>query len=196
VTVPTQRELQAQERRKQLIETAFQLFAEKGMEKTSIRDIAGAAGVAQGLIYHYFHSKEDLLWAIVSQYNPVPEISAIFAGAADRPAHQVLPEAATKMLRLLSERSELQNLARIILREALIRPQMQYAVRLMQAVGIGFLTRYLDARIDVGELRPHNPDVTARMIIGSIIMLQLTGAPAEALVPQMIDTLLHGIESQ
>ena len=196
MSVPTQRDLQAQERRKQLIETAFQLFAEKGMEKTSIRDIAGAAGVAQGLIYHYFHSKEDLLWAIVSQYNPVPEISAIFAGAADRPARQVLPEAATKMLRLLSERSELQSLARIILREALIRPQMQYAVRLMQAVGIGFLTRYLDARITAGELRPHNPDVTARMMIGSIIMLQLTGAPAEALVPQVIDTLLHGVEAQ
>jgi AcrR family transcriptional regulator len=196
VTVPSQRELQAQERRKQLIETAFQLFAEKGMEKTSIRDIAGAAGVAQGLIYHYFHSKEDLLWAIVSQYNPVPEISAIFAGSADRPARQVLPEAATKMLRLLSERSELQNLARIILREALIRPQMQYAVRLMQAVGIGFLTRYLDARIAAGELRPHNPDVTARMMIGSIIMLQLTGAPAEALVPQVIDTLLRGVEAE
>ena len=165
------------------------------MENTSIKDIAAEANVAQGLIYHYFDSKEDLLWAIISQYNPIPEISAMFAGVADRPAREVLPEAATNMLQLLSERSDLQNLARIVVREALIRPQMQYAIRLMQAVGIGFLTRYLDARIAAGELRPHNPDVTARMMIGAVAMLYLTGAPAESLIPQVVDTLLLGIEA-
>ena len=193
---PNQRELQAQERRKQLIDTACRLFAEKGMENTSIKDIAAEANVAQGLIYHYFDSKEDLLWAIISQYNPVPEISAMFAGVADRPAREVLPEVATNMLQLLSERSDLQNLARIVVREALIRPQMQYAIRLMQAVGIGFLTRYLDARIAAGELRPHNPDVTARMMIGAVAMLHLTGAPGESLIPQVVDTLLRGIDAR
>jgi AcrR family transcriptional regulator len=193
---PKQRELQAQERRLQLIDTACRLFAEKGMENTSIKDIAADANVAQGLIYHYFDSKEDLLWAIISQYNPVPEISAMFAGVADRTAREVLPEVATNMLQLLSARSDLQNLARIVVREALIRPQMQYAIRLMQAVGIGFLTRYLDARIAAGELRPHNPDVTAHMMIGAVGMLHLTGAPAESLIPQVIDTLLQGIEAR
>jgi AcrR family transcriptional regulator len=192
VTTPNQRELQAQERRKQLIEVAFKLFAEKGMENTSIKDIATEASVAQGLIYHYFRSKDDLFWAIISQYNPVPEVSAIFASAADRPAREVLPEVATKMLSLLSERSELQNMARIVVREALVRPEIQHALRLIQAVGMGFLTRYLDARIAAGELRPHNPDVTARMLVGSIIVLHLTGSPPNA-VAEMVETLLRGI---
>src|SRR5215469_16754368 len=181
VTGLKQRELQAQERRKQLIEVAARLFAEQGMENTSIKVIAEEAGVAQGLLYHYFRSKEDLLWAIISQYNPIPEIAAIFANAGDRPAREVLPEAAYKALDLVATRVDLQNLARIVLREALIRPEMQHAFRLMQALGIGFLTRYLEARIAAGELRPHNPDVTARMMIGAVGMLHLTGAPAESL---------------
>jgi AcrR family transcriptional regulator len=194
VTGLKQRELQAQERRKQLIEVASRLFAEKGMENTSIKDISTEAGVAQGLIYHYFRSKEDLLWAIISQYNPISEIAAIFADAGDRPARKVLPEAAYKALDLVSTRSDLQNLVRIVLREALIRPEMQHAFRLMQALGIGFLTRYLEARIAAGELRPHNPDVTARMVIGSIALLHLTGAASESLVPEVVESLLQGIE--
>ncbi|PWT73544.1 MAG: hypothetical protein C5B60_08050 [Chloroflexi bacterium] len=189
-----QRELQAQERRKQLIEIAARLFAEQGMENTSIKDISTEAGVAQGLIYHYFRSKEDLLWAIISQYNPIPELAAIFADAGDRPAREVLPAAAYKALDLVSSRPDLQNLARIVLRESLIRPEMQHVLRLMQALGIGFLTRYLDARIAAGELRPHNPDVTARMIVGSVALLHLTGAPSESQVSEVVESLLSGIE--
>jgi hypothetical protein len=71
---------------------------------------------------------------------------------------------------------------------------MQHAFRLMQALGIGFLTRYLDARIAAGELRPHNPDVTARMVIGSIALLHLTGAASESLVPEVVESLMQGIE--
>jgi len=54
MTSPTRRELQAQERRNQLIDAALALFAEKGLDNTTIKDLAARVGVAQGLIYHYF----------------------------------------------------------------------------------------------------------------------------------------------
>src|SRR5579871_543324 len=50
----TRRTQQAEERREQLIDTALRVFAEKGWDATSIPDLARAAGVAQGLMYHYF----------------------------------------------------------------------------------------------------------------------------------------------
>lgn len=190
VSTPTRRELQAQERRNQLIETALALFAEKGTENTTIKDIAEAAGVAQGLLYHYYRSKDDLLWAIVGKYNPVLEMSQIFSTAADRPARDVLREVATRAYTLLTERA---GVARVVLREALVRPDIQQAFRMAQAIALGVIARYLEARIAAGELRPHNPDVSARMLIGSVLAFYITGAPAEPFLEEMVNNLLNGI---
>jgi AcrR family transcriptional regulator len=193
MNTPTQRDVQAQERRNQLIDTALKLFAEKGVEHTTVKDIATAADVAQGLIYHYFKSKDDLLWAIIGREELLPEISSIFASAAERPAREVLVEVATRVHQLLTERQDLQAVARVVLREALIRPEMQQAIKTLQVIGLGLLTRYLDARIAVGELRPHNPEVTARMLAGAIVTLYLSTAPAEPFIAEMVETLLRGI---
>jgi AcrR family transcriptional regulator len=46
--------------RARIREAALRLFAERGVEATSIRDIARAAGVSGGLVRHHFGSKEDL----------------------------------------------------------------------------------------------------------------------------------------
>lgn len=48
-----------------IMEAALELFASKGFSRTSISDIAKAAGISKGLMYNYFESKEQLLHAIV-----------------------------------------------------------------------------------------------------------------------------------
>lgn len=50
--------------RQQIIDAAFELFAETGYQKTSIAAISKKAGISKGLIYHYFESKEDVLIGI------------------------------------------------------------------------------------------------------------------------------------
>lgn len=52
------------ERRKQILGAAVKAFAEKGFHATRVSDVARRAGVAYGLIYHYFSSKDDLLESI------------------------------------------------------------------------------------------------------------------------------------
>lgn len=54
-------------RRQEIIEIATGLFTARGISKTSISDIAEAVGVAKGLVYYYFTSKEDLVQCIVKQ---------------------------------------------------------------------------------------------------------------------------------
>lgn len=51
---------QGEERRRQLVECAARLFAERGYAETRIKDIVDAAGVAKGLFYWYFENKEAL----------------------------------------------------------------------------------------------------------------------------------------
>lgn len=57
-----------EERKQEILNTAMRLFYEKGYEKTSIADIAKTIGVAQGLCYRYFSSKEALFDSAVEQY--------------------------------------------------------------------------------------------------------------------------------
>ncbi len=51
----------ARDRRKQILKAAVEVFAERGFHRTRVGDIAKRAGVAYGLIYHYFDSKDDVL---------------------------------------------------------------------------------------------------------------------------------------
>ena len=51
-------------RRRQVLTVASELFAKKGFEATSIRDIATAAGMMSGSLYYHFTSKEDLYIAV------------------------------------------------------------------------------------------------------------------------------------
>lgn len=56
------------ERLTEFLDTAQQLFFQKGYEKTSVNDIIEKMGVAKGTFYHYFKSKKDLLDKLVKGY--------------------------------------------------------------------------------------------------------------------------------
>lgn len=55
-------------RRQELLDVAMELFTQHGYEETSMGDIAKAAGVAQGLCYRYFDSKQKLFQEAMEQY--------------------------------------------------------------------------------------------------------------------------------
>ncbi len=50
--------------RQRIIQGALRLFAEEGVDATSIRDIAASAAITEPAIYRHFKSKEDLVWEI------------------------------------------------------------------------------------------------------------------------------------
>ncbi len=52
------------DRRRRILDAAVEVFAERGFHRTRVSDIAKRAGVAYGLIYHYFDSKEAVLDAV------------------------------------------------------------------------------------------------------------------------------------
>lgn len=58
----------AGERRAELLAIAARCFAEKGFKNTTIRDIAEAAGILSGSLYHHFDSKESMVDEIISSF--------------------------------------------------------------------------------------------------------------------------------
>src|SRR6476646_9813937 len=57
-----------QTRRAELLAIAAGLFAERGFKNTTVRDIADAAGILSGSLYHHFDSKESMVDAILSSF--------------------------------------------------------------------------------------------------------------------------------
>lgn len=54
--------------RAQILEAALKLFSHRGYGATSVRDIAEAAGVSKGNVYHHFPDKEAIFRALLDQY--------------------------------------------------------------------------------------------------------------------------------
>jgi len=96
-----------EERRRELIDTAERLFMEKGYEHTAISDIVKELNLAQGTLYYYFSSKEDILEAVVEKSIADLEQSVnrlIQNGNADEVA--LLNEAINEILRFVSQRND------------------------------------------------------------------------------------------
>jgi AcrR family transcriptional regulator len=62
------REEKGQQRALQVAKTAARLFNRKGYLETSMEDIASGAGMSKGGVYHYFSSKEEILYFVLSNY--------------------------------------------------------------------------------------------------------------------------------
>src|SRR3954465_4952503 len=60
---PAYSRLQTAERRRQLLEAGAQVFTERSYDDASMAEVARAAGISKGLLYHYFPSKRDLFVA-------------------------------------------------------------------------------------------------------------------------------------
>ncbi|HET8538940.1 MAG TPA: TetR/AcrR family transcriptional regulator [Anaeromyxobacter sp.] len=55
------------EKRRAILHAAVRVFAEKGYHGCRIADVARAAGVAYGLVYHYFRNKDELLESVFAE---------------------------------------------------------------------------------------------------------------------------------
>lgn len=66
-------ELVVAARRKQILDAATQVFAEKGFHRATVKEIARVAGIADGTIYTYFASKDEVLLAVLDRLNETTE---------------------------------------------------------------------------------------------------------------------------
>jgi AcrR family transcriptional regulator len=63
------RERRPEARPGELLDAAITVFAERGYRNTRLEEVAAAAGVTKGTIYHYFRTKEELLLRAVEHYH-------------------------------------------------------------------------------------------------------------------------------
>jgi AcrR family transcriptional regulator len=161
----TDRSIASEEKRRQILDAAVRTFAEKGYHATRVGDIAEEAGVAYGLVYHYFQSKEDVLetifretWAeLLDAIRDVEE--------ANVPAAEQLRQVSAILLRSWRRQPDL---VRVLVREVARSPEVQRRVDELSEI-FRAIERIVARGQEAGDFRSDvDPRLASWIVYGAI----------------------------
>jgi TetR/AcrR family transcriptional regulator, fatty acid metabolism regulator protein len=121
----TDRSIAQEEKRRQILDAAVRVFARKGYHTSRVGDIAEEAGVAHGLLYHYFEGKDAVLETVFREtWSEL--LSAIRAVEGSRePAREQLRQVAAILLRSWKRDPDL---VRVLVRDIARSPDLHRRV--------------------------------------------------------------------
>lgn len=170
--------------RARLLDKAEELFSEHGFEGTSVRQLAGEAGVNISMISYYFGSKEKLFEALVEERTAL--IRDRLKGLNEHSEDPVTR--LEEMIRLYVERFISQpRFHRLLFHEVSInrRPELQEAIAEVLMRNVEQLRRILSDGIRAGVFKEVDIDFTIASLVGTITQLV-------AASPQMQQHLMGG----
>ena len=167
----TERAAAGEEKRRQILDAAVRVFARKGFHASRVGDIAKEAGVAHGLLYHYFTSKNEVLEAVFHENWSVLLARIGAVEESDELAVEQLRHIAAIVLRTWLH---LPDVVRVVIREFGRSPELSERIGEL-AQPIDAIQRVIARGIERGEFRKDvDPRVAATVVYGSIDEL-LTG---------------------
>jgi TetR/AcrR family transcriptional regulator, fatty acid metabolism regulator protein len=153
----TERSTGQEDKRRLILDAAVRVFASKGYHASRVGDIAEEAGVAHGLLYHYFRSKEELLETISGETWRDVADAVRAVEETDESARERLAGIAKILLRAWRRDP---NLVRVLVREVTRSSHLQTRIDEIEAAFAG-LERIIELGQRDGEFRP---DVDPRMV--------------------------------
>lgn len=144
--------MQAAVRREQLLSTALQLFREQGYAATTTKKIAEVAGVTEGLVFHYFGTKDALLLEIMARRNTFAgRVLMLVQRASAGTARELFGAIAEGYGEVSAEERDFIAFASV---EAAVNPALRAPVTEGTRVVIASFVALLEGRVKAGELRP------------------------------------------
>jgi AcrR family transcriptional regulator len=102
--------------RQRILDTALTLMAQRGVDGTSMRDLATAAGLNVASLYHYFPSKRDLLVAVLEERGYLQDLAATDAPTGVRGPTTELDDLLEEILRSMLD---VENFIRLMMGEVM-----------------------------------------------------------------------------
>lgn len=189
-------------RRNQILDAATRVFAEKGFHRATVKDIARAAGIADGTIYTYFPSKTEVLLGLLNRLNQSAERAHHFEFAGEMDLRTFFATYLRQRLALFWPNAEVfQAVLPEMLSNAELRETYYQQVVLPT---IALAEGFFESLIAAGALRPVDVPLTVRSmagLIGGLLLLQLLGDETVARrweeLPEVLTTLLFdGLQKQ
>jgi AcrR family transcriptional regulator len=158
-------DLPPQDTRSRIRQAALDLFIDQGFHGTSMRQIAGRAGVALAAIYHHTPSKEALFVELLSDLIPHRRLVAAMSRASGDSIESLVTDATRRMAEALTDQQANMRLMFIELLEFQGRHASFLAGELLPGA-VEFIARLQQAD---GRLRPYSPMIIARAFFGLIM---------------------------
>jgi TetR/AcrR family transcriptional regulator, fatty acid metabolism regulator protein len=156
---------EAADKRRQILGAAVRVFARQGFGATRMADVAQEAGVAYGLVYHYFGSKDAVLQAVFREAWARLLEAVALAEQTGETAVEQLTLVARIVLRVWRDEPDL---VRLLVREVTRSPHLSDE---LDEIGRAFasLERIIRGGQDEGTLRPDaDPRLAAWMLYGAL----------------------------
>jgi AcrR family transcriptional regulator len=157
------------------------LFAEKGVDRTTIGDIARAAGIAEGTIYRHYPSKEELVWQLFSR-NYLSLAARLDALQAGRQGLRAKLAAMVGLFCSLYERDP--DMFRFLL---LVQHGQLERVTAGMQTPVTVLKAVIEAAVARGEIPRQDAEVATAMVLG--IVLQVAVFKVYGRLPQPLGAL-------
>jgi AcrR family transcriptional regulator len=154
-----------EDKRQQLLGAAVRVFARKGFHASRVGDIAEEAGVAHGLLYHYFKSKNQVLEAVFHENWSILVARIESVEETDEPAADQIRHIAAIVLRTWLH---LPDVVRVVIQEFGRSPELGERIGEL-TLPIDALRRVIARGIERGEFRKDvDPAFAATVVYGSI----------------------------
>jgi AcrR family transcriptional regulator len=182
-------------RRNQLLDAAATVFAEKGFHRATTREIASVAGVSEGTIYNYFDSKDGLLIGILAR---LAELESLDEELMEALRGDVRDFFIAMFRHRMGRIQQGQEMLQGVLPEVMVNPQLRERFYQQFVLRVATLVeQYVQARVELGHIRPVDAPLTARavqgMFLGLLILRILGDEPLQAGwgdVPDVLATLV------
>ncbi len=160
-------------RRTQILDAAITVFSEKGFHRATIKEIARVAGIADGTIYTYFASKDEILLAVLDRLNETTERKQQFVLGSEQDLKAFFRAYLQQRMALLWPNAEV---FRAVLPELLVNGKLRrqyYEQVLAPTIAVG--EQFFQGQSEQPQI---NIPLTVRAIAGTLLgllLLQLLG---------------------
>jgi TetR/AcrR family acrAB operon transcriptional repressor len=195
---------EALETREQLLDAAERVFRERGVGHASLAEVADAAGVTRGAVYHHFESKAELFQALMARAEmPIDTAFEDFVNQDIADPLALFRQQGLQALEHLTSSPQIQNIFEVLYLRCEYTDELA-AVGERQVQGrlqcLGKCRAVLDQAVSKGQLPPdtdtHLAAHGALAFVGGL-MRDWVEAPEsfdlKAAAPQLIDTYISGL---
>ncbi len=155
------------ETKTRILKAAQQLFSRYGYDGTTTRDLAQAAGVAEGTLFRHFPNKKAILVELSTE-GWIEILTDLLTELSEMSSYKAVEEVMRKRIKHLSENTDQ---LRVCFMETQFHPELQERIQRevldkMMVVSEAFF----QTAIDRGIYRPMNPKVIARIFLGMFMV--------------------------
>jgi len=183
-------------RRHEIFHEVVGIFLKKGFQETSMREIAGAAGLGKSTLYDYFQTKEEILvYFFEDQIRDLTESArriALQNLSAEERLHQIMKA----HLEFLQANKSL--FAKLSLEAQRLKPESQKQIQAYRHAYQDLLCGLIEEGIREGLFRKVDPLLAARMLINTLAPVVYASGPSgtpQEMMEETMDIFLKGLQA-